>query len=280
MQLSTKSKIIFIIAIMAIAAAIVLLCSGGKDDKDVDIKGETVVKSTVESGVEMVFSAGDRFEEITNDDIDTAKEVLELRLKNEAISGYEFHKDYNQKKLTLRIPDSNSAVLNGNVYTLIQKLSMTSSTLVFVKGEEWSDDEADIVLKGPADIEKASVYFDQVEFRPVVRLNFTDSGKEKFATATSEMVGKTISIWLETETVSSDQAAMVISGNDNPVLSKEQILLSAPTVNDEITTGECMISGGDMTEEDVTSLVAQINGTVNSLPLKIESFRIIKPEIK
>lgn len=80
----------------------------------------------------------------------------------------------------------------------------------------------------------------------VVNVSFTDSGKEKFATATEANVGKQIMIVYDGETI------------------------SAPVVNEAITGGECTISGMedyDAAENLATSI------RIGSLPLELKEMR-------
>ena len=63
------------------------------------------------------------------------------------------------------------------------------------------------------------------EYQYIVSLKLSEAGAEKFAEATSELVGSTISIWMD------------------------DVMISYPTVNEAITNGECSITG-DFTSEE------------------------------
>lgn len=80
----------------------------------------------------------------------------------------------------------------------------------------------------------------------VVQLHFTEEGAKAFADATSENVGKTIQI--------------VYDGT----------VISAPTVNEAITNGDCVISGS-FTAESAESLASFIR--IGSLSLELEEIR-------
>ena len=82
----------------------------------------------------------------------------------------------------------------------------------------------------------------------VVALNLTDTGAEKFAQATSDYLNDQISIWMD------------------------DVMISAPVVNDIITGGEATITGVDA--EEATTLARQINA--GALPFQLTT-RISAP---
>ena len=86
------------------------------------------------------------------------------------------------------------------------------------------------------------------------------------------MVGRQISIWLSTTTSEVDEEG-------KPVV--EEILLSAPTVQEAITNGECTISGSDMTAEAVKELAEQINSGKLPFALTVDDskLQIISPTL-
>lgn len=94
-----------------------------------------------------------------------------------------------------------------------------------------------------ADLKKASVSFDQSSGKPVVQLQFTDSGAQKFADLTENNIGKPLPILLD----------------DTPV--------SSPIVQDKITGGSAIISG-DFDLDTAKNLSIQLNA--GALPVPIE----------
>ena len=77
----------------------------------------------------------------------------------------------------------------------------------------------------------------------MVSIKFTNEGKTKFANATQQYYGQTISIWMDDE------------------------IISSPIVNHVITNGEVTISSSDMTANDAAQIANQINSS--SLPFDI-----------
>ena len=86
----------------------------------------------------------------------------------------------------------------------------------------------------------------------VVALTLTDEGAQKFAEATEAMVGRTISIWMD------------------------DVMLSAPKVNEAITDGECTITG-DFTSEEATQLASQIQSGACPSPWRPPTSRPWRP---
>lgn len=98
------------------------------------------------------------------------------------------------------------------------------------------------------ELSKSQVQFDQQRTgQPVVGLKFTSEGKEKFAQITERNVGKRLAIFLD------------------------EMLITAPVVNQAITTGEAVITGGEgegFDLEEAKNLAIQLNA--GALPIPIE----------
>jgi len=107
------------------------------------------------------------------------------------------------------------------------------------------DEEGDLVptnLTG-ADLKEARVAYDQVTGKPVVSMEFTSEGEEKFAQLTERNIGKPLPIMLDGE------------------------VISAPVVQDKIVGGAAQISGDSFTLEGVKELVVQLNA--GALPVSV-----------
>ena len=95
------------------------------------------------------------------------------------------------------------------------------------------------------DLARAQVQFDQSQTgKPVVALSFTAEGKDKFSQITSRNVGKRLAIFLD----------------ESP--------LTAPTVQEEITSGNAVITG-DFTLEEAKNLAIQLNAGALPVPIKV-----------
>lgn len=102
-----------------------------------------------------------------------------------------------------------------------------------------------------ADLERASVSFDQTTGKPVVALQFTKEGGVKFEKITEKNIGKAVAILLDTE------------------------IISAPIVQEKISGGNAQISG-NFTIKEAKKLVIQLNAGALPLPIKLVEERIVQ----
>jgi protein-export membrane protein SecD len=95
-------------------------------------------------------------------------------------------------------------------------------------------------------LKSASLEFDQNTFEPLVSLQFTNEGANIFAQLTKENLQKPIAIYLDGQ------------------------LISAPVVQDEITSGKAQITG-KFTVEEAKKLVERLNAGALPAPIKLIS---------
>ena len=188
--------------------------------------------------------------EITKSDMQKAKSVLETRLVSQGATDYEIECDFENKEFAIEF--CLFSTLSSDHFVKekgleIVKFISTNTKIVFREGN--GDSNGRVILSGDADIKRAEPGISPETAENIVNLTFTKQGTEKFKVATSELIGKYISIFLESIKVDPE--------NYNE--STECILLSAPMVQETIDNGECFISGGNMTAETATSLAEKIN---------------------
>lgn len=119
--------------------------------------------------------------------------------------------------------------------------------------QELNDLSVDTGLTGK-DIKKATVTFDEQDGKPQVALRFTKKGGEMFALITKQNVNKRVGIFLD------------------------EMLLSAPVVQQEIRDGNGVITG-DFTVEGAKQLALAINSGALPLPIKLVEQRTIGPSL-
>ena len=85
-------------------------------------------------------------------------------------------------------------------------------------------------------------------------LNLTDSGKEKFAEATEKYLNETISIWMD------------------------DVMISAPTVQNVISDGQASITG-NFDAEEATDLAEKINAGALPFKLTTSNFSTLSPTL-
>lgn len=273
MKLRRSGKLSFFIVLILILALTFTAFFGIEtyygDTRKIIFKGANDIRwgIDIQGGVEAVFSPNKQDIKITSEDMDAAKAIIETRLVNANITDYEVYTDTSNHQIIVRFPWE-AGESDFDAVATVEKLG-TSAVLVFRKGTE---ETGEIVLQGADDVKSAYPAVDPETNAPIVGLELTKQGTSKFASATSSMTGQQISIWLSTTTSEVDEEG-------NPVV--ENILLSAPTVNEPITNGQCTISGSDMTGEYVKELSEQINSGKLPFALTVDDskLQIISPTL-
>ena len=221
------------------------------DTKKVYIKGAEDIRWGIDirGGVEAVFSPDKSGVDITKEDMDAAKAIVETRLVNKNITDYEVYTDNDNHQIIVRFPWA-AGESDFDAAAAVQELGETA-LLKFCRNE----DKDDVILSGAQDIKNAQAGVNE-NGAYVVYLTFTDAGSAKFATATSELVGSKISIWMD----------------DNEI--------SAPTVNTAITEGSAYIDGMENADA-AKDLADKINA--GSLPFALtvddSKLQIISPSL-
>lgn len=221
------------------------------DTRNVYVKGADDIRWGIDisGGVEAVFSPDKADVDITDEDMDAAKAIIETRLVNNNITDYEVYTDNNNHQIIVRFPWA-AGESDFDAQEAVQELGETA-LLTFCRNE----DQKDIILKGAEDIKQAQAGVNE-NSEYVVYLEFTDVGTSKFASATAQMVGKTISIWMD------------------------DVMISAPTVNTAITGGTAYIDGMESFEA-AKELADKINA--GSLPFALtvddSKLQVISPTL-
>lgn len=215
----------------------------------------------IQGGVDVTFGPAEDID-ATKDQLNAATATIKTRLVTKGINDSEVYSDLKSSRIIVRFPWQ-AGETDFDPETAVKELGETCE-LTFRKGSDYDTDEngdpiptGDIVITG-SDVslaEAKSLPNDNGEYEIMVKLTLNDSGKSAFSAATSELKGTStpISIWMD------------------------NIMISAPSVNDAITNGVAFISGSFTSLEDAQDLADKINS--GALPLKIEtkSFKTISP---
>ncbi|MBQ1183221.1 MAG: MMPL family transporter, partial [Clostridia bacterium] len=214
----------------------------------------------ISGGVEAIFSPDKKADDITDSDMDSAKQIIETRMLYNNITDYEVYTDYDNHQIIVRFPWQS----DDESYDPTAAISELGETalLTFYKG---TSNTGKVILQGAADIESASYAgYDNDSKSYVVALKLTNSGTGKFATATKEAMSA----------ASSDTEGRTIS------IYMDDVRLSAPTVSAVISNGEAIISGM-ATAEEATDLAQKINA--GSLPFALtvddSKLQVISPTL-
>lgn len=221
------------------------------DKRIVYVKGANDIRWGIDirGGVEAVFSPDKADVDITAEDMDAAKAIIETRLVNNNITDYEVYGDNSNHQIIVRFPWA-ADESDFDAAAAVQELGETA-LLTFCRNE----DKEDVILSGAADIDRAQAGVNE-NGEYVVYLYFTEAGTAKFSKATSELVGQKISIWMDDQEI------------------------SAPTVNTAITNGQAYIDGMAGPDE-AKELADKINA--GSLPFALtvddSKLQIISPTL-
>lgn len=227
MKSKTTGKLTFFI-ILALIVALTFAAFFGiesyyGDTRKVYIKGAEDIRWGIDirGGVEAVFSPDKADVDITKEDMDAAKAIIETRLVNNNITDYEVYNDNTNHQIIVRFPWA-AEESDFDAAAAVQELGETA-LLKFCKNQ----DSKDIILSGSEDIESAQAGLDE-NGNSVVYLYFTKAGTAKFSSATAQLVGQQISIWMDEEMLSAPTVQQAINQNNayitgmaNPQEAKE-----------------------------------------------------------
>ncbi len=245
--------IVFVLILLFSFASFFGLDNYHGDIRKVYFKGAEDIRWGIDisGGVEAIFSPDKEDADITDDDMDSAKQIIETRLLNQGITDSEVYTDYDNHQLVVRFPwQSDEETYDPTA--AINELGETAM-LTFYEGP---NNTGKVVLQGAEDIAGASAGFSSEDNQYIVSLELTAAGKEKFATATAANVGKQISIYMD------------------------DVLLSAPNVNEPITDGNAMISG-NFDADSAAELASKINAGALPFALTVDDskLQVISPTL-
>lgn len=271
-----KKPVFFIVAllILFVTYASIAGIHGQNGDLQITyIKGASDIRWGIDirGGVEATYSPANGVD-ATDDQMNSAKAIIETRMVNNNITDYELYADYSNDRIIVRFPWKVEET-EFDPETAIEELSATAE-LTFREGMEYESTDVgtdgEIVYKTPTgetaenivlegkDIQSASAAMidqdgnGQMEY--VVDLELTPEGTTKFAEATGRLKGQTISIWMD------------------------DVMISYPTVNEQINDGKAVISG-NFTAQSATALAEKINAGALPFQLQTDSFGTVNPTL-
>lgn len=229
----------------------------------VKIGGKTIIKSVKEiktgldisGGVTIVYQAtAEEGTSISEQDLKKSEAVIRKRLESKNIFDYIVRSDVSNSQIHVEIPaDINDT--SKDPLKAVEGLDKTAKI-------EFRDPDGNVLLAGD-DIKSAKYSEDPTDNTglpsPHVVLTFSDEGAKKFTDATEKLVGKTMSIYLDSDEI------------------------TAPTVNSKIESNTAIITMGQGTYAEKKSQAEQYSMLIDSgtLPfnLKVVSKEFVGPYI-
>ena len=161
----------------------------------------------IRGGVDVTFTPSEDAVNVTNDDLEGARAMIETRMVAKNITDYEIYVDLNSKRIICRFPWQ-SGDDSFDPEQAVKELGETA-LLTFRKGYsgqltgDQTYEDLELVLSG-SDVAKATPAYDQQEHQWLVSLELNESGKEAFKNATEEAYGSggRISIWMDDDEIS------------------------------------------------------------------------------
>lgn len=260
-------KIMFLIVVLLIAALSYTSFFGVDayygDRVDTVIRGAEDIRFGIDirGGVDVTFGPADGTSEdlMTDDNIQAIKAIIEQRLVGQNITDYECYADTTNDQVIVRFPWQSDEE-DYDATAAIEELGETAQLAFYIGSETKQETLEDgttktvpageLVFTGEG-VAKASAVWqtdDNGNQTPVVALELQGDAVQAFADATAQQQASEgpISIWLD------------------------DTMISAPTVQNHITTGEAVITGGTIeTYADAQELANKISA--GALPFNIEA---------
>jgi len=271
-----KKPVFFIVAVLILALAVTSVCgiyTQNGDTKETWIKGISDIRWGIDirGGVEATFSPADGVD-ATDEQLESAKAIIELRMVSKNITDYEIYTDAANDKIIVRFPWK-SGEADFDPETAIEEISATA-LLTFREGMSFESQSVDadgmplyqvptgetaekIILQGDDVVEAIPVMEQDAttgEYKYAISLKLSEEGTEKFAEATERLLGDIISIWMD------------------------DIMISYPTVGAKITNGEASITG-NFTALEASELAAKIQGGALPFALETSNFSTVNPTL-
>ncbi|MBO5069199.1 MAG: SecD/SecF family protein translocase subunit [Roseburia sp.] len=214
--------------ILLLIAASVLVAIFGMGD---DIKGIREMRYGIDirGGVEAIFEADGVTEKPTSQELETAREVLEMRLDAANITDREVTVDQEGGYIIVRFPwksDESSFKPEDAIAELGEMAKLT-----------FRDPEGNVLVDGK-NVTGSTVEKDKTVTGSgyVVALNFDEEGAKKFEEATESLLGQRMGIYMDEEQISNPMVETKISGG-KAVISGMESYDAAKTLSDKINAG-------------------------------------------
>nr|WP_304285633.1 protein translocase subunit SecD [Clostridium paraputrificum] len=238
MKTKGKSSALFILCTLAIIL-FAFVGSKGAEVAGWRIKpfSETITKGLdLQGGVSVVMEIQD--EEVSKEDLEKTKEQLSLRVNKIGVAETVVSTE-GDRRIRIDIP---AQVDSGEI---VESLGKTGE-LTF------KSPKGDVILTGQ-DVSKATATSDENGL-PQVALELNENGTKKFADATKEYLGQSISVNMDDE------------------------VLTNPTVNSVITNGSAVITGSK-SADDAKRLAGLINAGALPVTVKAASVKTVGAQL-
>lgn len=240
-----NSKRVFFITVLLTAALFCLSLFGIKIG-NFEVKGAHQMRYGIDirGGVEATYEPRDLGRAPTGNELEAARTIIETRMDAKNITDRDVTVDKNNGKVIVRFPWKSDEA-DFNPQKAVSELGETAR-LTF------RDPNGNIILEG-TDVAKSSAQVSPQD-GPVVTLELSREGAEKFAEATGRLIGQTINIYMD------------------------DTLIRSPIVGTQITGGKAEITNLESLEA-ASSLANKINSGSLPFSLVVKNCNIISPTL-
>ena len=211
------------------------------------VKGVAKIRFGIDirGGIEAVFEPEDLDRQPTQEELNAARNVIETRLDSKNILEREVTVDKQKGYIIVRFPWKSDET-NFNPEEAIAELGETAQ-LTF------RDEEGNILIEG-SHVKSSSPAFDQQQGEYIVQLSFDEEGSKLFEAATEKMIGKQMAIYMD------------------------DVVISAPLVQEKIAGGQCVINGMSNADE-AKELSEKINAGALPFSMNTSNHSSISPTL-
>ena len=247
-----SKPVFFIVAILIIAFAFTAFAGIKYYEGDIQktaVKGISDIRWGIDirGGVEATFKPAEDID-ATDEQLDSAKSIIETRMVSNGITDYEIYADYGSDRIIVRFPWKEDDTTFDPVSAVNELAATAKLTFRNPSGET--------VMDGSA-VEKATAGIDQSKDSAgqyIVQLELNSEGAQTFAQVTQQYLNQQIGIYMD------------------------ETQLSNPTVQSVISDGHAQITG-NFDAESATKLANQINGGALPFSLQAASYSGISPTL-
>lgn len=230
--------------IKVVISLVIMLILGYLAIFGLTIKDKTIIKGAkniktgldISGGISIIYQAeAEDGQEITAEDLEKSKTVIQKRLEAKNIYDYIIRADANSNQISVEIPTGKSEDTSADPLSAVEGLDRTAMI-------QFRDSDGNVLLEGE-DIESAKYSEDAVDNTgigtPHVVLTFSDEGQTKFASATADLVGQEMPIYLDDECIASpvvnskiDSKTAIITVGNGSFSEKKEIATEYATLID------------------------------------------------
>ena len=222
------------VLVMLLIVSIALTAVFGINAGPVHIKGMRDIRFGIDikGGVEAVFEPANLDRVPTENELESAKTIMETRMDAQNILDREITVDKNTGHIIIRFPWK-SEETDFNPQKAIAELGETAR-LTF------RDPKGDIIVEGK-NVKQSKVQLDGKTNQPVVTLEFDEYGAKAFEEATGRLINQHISIYMDETLISSPVVTTKITGG-NSIISNIESVEEAKSLSDKINSGSLPFS--------------------------------------